>query len=47
MDDIRPFLEFGFLVDLAFELPIDARNFMNSFYDGLIEGLRVEPGCWN
>ena len=40
--DIRPFLEDGFGVACAFKAPVDARNFMNSIYDGLIRGVRAE-----
>ena len=40
--DIRPFLEFGFSVDLLFKQPIDARYLMNRLYDGLMESVKTE-----
>jgi len=41
-DDIRPSLDDSFSIDIWFKRPIDARNFMNRIYDGLIEGVRAE-----
>ena len=42
VDDIRPFLEDGFSVDLLFKGPLEARMLMNCLYDALIEGVRAE-----
>jgi len=42
VDDIRPYLIDGFSIDVLFKRSIDARNFMNRLYDGLIEGVRAE-----
>lgn len=41
VDDIRPFLEDGFGVEVFFETELEARKFMNRIYDGLKSGLRV------
>jgi hypothetical protein len=40
--DIRPSLYDGFSVAIWFDEPIDARNFMNRIYDGLMERVRAE-----
>ena len=40
VDDIRPFLEGGFGVEVFFETRLEARKFMNRIYDGLKSGLR-------
>ena len=42
VDDIRPFLEDGFAVDLFFKAPIDARHFMNRVYDELLSGVKAD-----
>jgi hypothetical protein len=43
-EDLRRFVQDGFGVNLHFEKPIDARNFMNSVHDRLIESIRSETG---
>ncbi|MGQ2977571.1 MAG: contact-dependent growth inhibition system immunity protein [Sphingopyxis sp.] len=42
VNDIRPSLHDGFSVAIWFDEPIDARNFMNRIYDGLMERVRAE-----
>jgi hypothetical protein len=42
VDDIRPLLSDGFSVHLHFETALDARNFMNRFYDELLVGVKAE-----
>ena len=41
VDDIRPFLNDGFGVEVFFETALEARTFMNRVYDGLKTGLRL------
>jgi hypothetical protein len=41
-DDIRPFLDDAFSVDLLFKSSTDARNLMNLVYDGLLSGVKAE-----
>jgi hypothetical protein len=42
VNDIRPFLDDGFSVDIWFAEPADARKLMNRIYDGLMEGVKAE-----
>ncbi len=42
VNDIRPSLYDGFSIALEFKEPIEARNFMNRIYDGLMERIRAE-----
>lgn len=42
VDDVRPFLGDGFLVDLTFETALGARQFMNLIYERLLVGVKAE-----
>ena len=42
MDDIRSFLKDGFSIHLHFPTPLDARNFMNRFYDEVLVAVKAE-----
>jgi hypothetical protein len=42
VDDIQPFLQDGFGVDLLFESPLAARKFMNRLHDELLVGVKAE-----
>lgn len=42
VDDIRPFLDDGFSVDLLFKSALDARTFMNRIYDELLASVKAE-----
>ena len=42
VDDIRPFLDDGFGVDLFFKTALGARHFMNHIYEQLLVGVRAE-----
>ena len=44
VDDIRPFLNDGFGIEVFFETALEARTFMNRVYDGLKSGLRSAAG---
>src|SRR5687768_14700917 len=41
VDDIRPFLDDGFSVDLLFKSALEARNFMNHIYDELLASVKA------
>ena len=48
VDDIRSLLDNGLGACVYFETPLEARNFMNSVYDRLIESVRKDYGeDWN
>lgn len=40
--DVRSLLDDGFGVDLFIKEAIDARNFMNQIYDGLLAGVKAQ-----
>ncbi len=42
VNDIRPFLDDGFAIALLFKTPLDARHFMNRFYDEVLVSVKAE-----
>ena len=42
VNDIRPFLDYGFHIAILFESAIEARHFMNRIYDELLVRVKAE-----
>lgn len=42
VDDIRPFLKYGFRVAIEFKTALEARHFMNRVHEELTTGVRAE-----
>jgi hypothetical protein len=42
VNDIRPFLEYGFRVAVLFKTAVEARHFMNRIYDELLVSVKAE-----